>query len=83
MYQQPNVLCSSIATTVQGLEVDPLTGYITARPASGDWPRIAADQEGWAGQVRTGVGVGRAQPEHGGWLITGCSASWHTLSSPN
>jgi hypothetical protein len=39
----------------KGLEVDPLTGYIVARPPSGDWPRVAADQEGWAAQTDNNI----------------------------
>ena len=35
----------------QGLETDPITGYVVARPTVSEWPRIAADQEAWAAQV--------------------------------
>lgn len=43
----------ALPLAVQGLETDPLTGYITARPPSSDWARWAADQETWAAQVGT------------------------------
>lgn len=56
---------------MQGLEVDPLTGYIVARPTSGEWPRIGADQEGWAAQV---CGQGSADGLEQGWLS--CRCTW-------
>jgi len=36
---------------LQGLEIDPITGYVVARPPSSEWQRLAADQEAWAAQV--------------------------------
>lgn len=36
---------------LQGLETDPITRYVVARPPSSDWPRITAEQEAWAAQV--------------------------------
>lgn len=44
---------------LQGLETDPITGYVVARPPSGEWARIAAEQETWAAQV-PGVAVAGA-----------------------
>jgi hypothetical protein len=50
--QHPDLVCLGQACCLQGLETDPITGYVVARPSSSEWPRIAADQEAWAGQVR-------------------------------
>lgn len=41
---------------LQGLETDPLTGHILARPPSSEWARWASEQENWAAQVGTWAG---------------------------
>jgi hypothetical protein len=56
----------------QGLEVDPLTGYLLARPPSADWPRIAAEQEAWAAQVGGPLSVLGATPCLDPSCKTGC-----------
>ncbi|KAL4426187.1 hypothetical protein ABPG77_007469 [Micractinium sp. CCAP 211/92] len=39
----------------KGLETDPLTGHILARPPSSEWARWASEQENWAAQTDNNI----------------------------
>lgn len=90
LFTPPTVSLSSSALS-QGLETDPITGYVVARPGSSDWSRLAADQEAWAAQVRRGI-AGLAWVDDGGVCMCGRGRAgsgigtvrarpWHTLVS--